>query len=141
MGDKGVEYKVSVANFDGQVFSVWDDGTKNNIRTLTLTGDTSIKATYDIGDSLRGFISLTYTGTPEQPDLTVNALSLDGTRNLHRYAIIDAQSISASSTTYKVYAGDYQNIVFDHWDDGSKDRVKELAIDKATILTAYCETG
>ena len=143
-GNSETEYKVSVANYDGKIFQHWDNANTSNVRTINLAASgTAIKATYDTGDSLKGFAPLTFTGTTEQPDLTVNALSMDGNNNtLHMWTVIDPQSSDASSpgaTTYRVYATNgYQNYAFDHWgDDGSTDRFRTLAIDKATTLTAF----
>jgi hypothetical protein len=141
-GDSGIEYKVSVANYDGKIFHSWEDGIAKSSRMINLASDTTITATYDTGDSLRGFTSLTYAGTEEQPDLTVNAVSLDGNKTLHMWTVIDPQTTDAPITTYKVYASNYQNIVFDHWsDDGSADRIRTLTIGEPKTITAYYRTG
>jgi hypothetical protein len=55
--------------------------------------------------------------------------------------LIFPQSSDASSTTYKVYASNYKDRVFDHWEDGSKDRIRTLTIGEATTITAYYRTG
>lgn len=141
VGDSGASYNVSVANYDGKIFQRWDDKSTSNIRTLTLSKDVTVTATYDTGDSLRGFTSLTHTGTEEQPDLTVNAVAAGSNNTLHMWTVIDPQtSNAAGSTTYKVYAGNYQNIVFDHWNDGNADRIRTLTIDKTTTMIAYYRT-
>lgn len=90
---------------------------------------------------MRGFTSLTHTGTEEQPGLIVNAVSLDGNKTLYMWTIIDPQASDASGTTYKVYASNYKDRMFDHWEDGSKDRIRELTIGEATTITAYYGTG
>lgn len=137
-GNSGTEYKVSVANYDGKIFQRWEDASISNTQMITLTEDMMLTATYDTGDSLRGFTSLTYTGTAEQPDLTVNAAAIDdGNRTLHMWTIIDPQSSDAAGTTHKVYAGNYRDIVFDRWSDGNADRIRTLTIAEATTLTAY----
>ena len=141
-GNSGEEYKLSVANYDGKIFQNWEDGSANSSRVINLASDTTITATYDTGDSLRGFTSLTYAGTEQQPDLTVNAVSLDGNKTLHMWTVIDPQTTDASSTTYKVYASNYQNIVFDHWsDDGGADRIMTITIGEAKTITAYYRAG
>lgn len=138
VGQPGTEYKVSVSNYDGKIFQQWDDGSTDSNRIVNLTEvTTSLIATYDTGDSLRGFTSLTHTGTTEeQPDLTVNAVSLDGNQALHMWAVIDPQSSDEIGTTYKVYMHNYQDIIFDHWEDGSTDRVRTLTISEDTTITA-----
>jgi YVTN family beta-propeller protein len=140
-GISGNSYKVSVANYDGKIFKEWEDGSASKMRTINLSSDTTLTATYDTGDTLRGFTSLTYTGTGQQPDLTVNATTLDGSKVLHMWTIIDPQSIDESGTTYKVYIHNYQDRIFDHWEDGSMDRVRTLTISEDTQITAYYNTG
>jgi Tol biopolymer transport system component len=142
IGDPGAEYKVAVANYDGRIFHHWQEDDSTNIgRTVRLTTNETITATFELGDSLRGFTSLAYTGTEEQPDLTVNATSIDGSKVLHMWTIIDPQTTNSSGTSYKVYASNYKDRLFDHWDDGSKDRIRTLTIGEATKITAYYRTG
>ena len=143
-GIAGSSYKVTVANYDGKVFSKWqDDNSTSKTRTITLASNTTLTAIYDIGDALRGFTSLAYTGTSEQPDLTVNATTLEGNKPLHMWTLIYPQSTNSSGTTYKLYATNgYQNLIFDHWsDNGSTDRIRTLTINEATTITAYYKAG
>jgi hypothetical protein len=141
-GMSGNDYRVSVANYDGKTFTKWqDDDSTSKSRIVNLTSDTTLTAIYDTGDTLRGFTSLTYTGTDEMPDLTVNAVSLDGSKVLHMWTIIDPQSSDESGTTYKVYIHNYQDRIFDHWEDGGTDRIRMLTIEEATTITAYYQTG
>ena len=112
-----------------------------------LCSDKVETATYDTGHSLRGFSPLTYNGTLKQPDLTVNAVALEGNQTIHMWTVINPQSANATasvgSATYKVYARDgYQNLIFDHWkDSGSTNRIRTLTTDKPTTLIAYYRTG
>jgi hypothetical protein len=67
-GESDTSYKVTVASFDGRIFHHWqDDSSTSKSRTVNLTEDTELVAVYDAGDSLRGYTSLTYAGTEEQP--------------------------------------------------------------------------
>lgn len=138
-GTFGTTFRVSVANYDGKVFHHWQDGSAERTRTVGLTANTTSTAVYDTGDSLRGFTPLAYT--EKQPNLTVNATTLGDSRTLHMWAIIDPQSTNSSGTTYKVYAGNYQDIVFDHWSDGSRDRIRTLTIGENTTITAFYQTA
>lgn len=131
----GNTLKVSVANYDGKVFDHWQDKSIDQTRSVVLTGDTTLTAVYDTGDSLRGYSPLTYAGT--EADLSVNATSAGG-EELNMWMVIDPQSTNASGTTYKVYATDsYQSFVFDHWDDGSTDRIRTLTIREDTEIVAF----
>ncbi|MGI0005939.1 MAG: hypothetical protein ACREAO_09795, partial [Nitrososphaera sp.] len=136
-------YKVTVADYDGKTFHHWKDNDSTD-RTRTIHQSsaspeenvTTITAVYDTGDALRGITPLNYTGTEEQPDLTVHSLTT-GNQTLHMYAIIDPQSSNSSGTTYKVYTGNYQDNVFDRWEDGSTDSVRTLIISDDKTITAY----
>lgn len=141
-GSLDADYKVTVANYDGKMFVKWqDDGSTNRSRMINLTSNMTLIAIYDTGKSLRGFSPLTYTGTDEQPDLTVNALSTADNSTIHAWMIINPISANSTSgtTTYQVYAASgYRDLTFDHWsDNGSTDRVRSLTIDEATTITAY----
>lgn len=140
-GNADTEYKVSVANYDGRMFHHWGDNSTDRTYAINLTANATIAAHYDTGDSFRGFTSLTYTGTEEQPDLTVNALTVGGNKTLHMWTIIDPQSTDASGTTYKLYASNYKDRVFDRWSDGSTDRVRSVTIGESATVTAYYQAG
>lgn len=166
IGSGSAEYKVQVANYDGRVFKQWKDGSKEKMRLVTLPSNSNgvtITATYDPSNSQRGFTPLTYTDTGKikvQQHLTVQAISIEGNVTLHMWAIIDPQlkansnqeqmSQSSSggsnvngmtgttSTTYRIYAHNYKDIIFDHWsDNGSKDRIRDITIAKDVIIYAY----
>jgi hypothetical protein len=57
------------------------------------------------------------------------------------WTIIDPQSGDASGTTYKLYASNYKDRVFNHWEDGSTNRVRTLSIGEGATITAYYKTG
>jgi hypothetical protein len=141
-GNTGASYEVTVANYDGKMFVKWqDDGSTSRSRMIDLTSNMTLTAAYDTGKSLRGFSSLTYTGTDEQPDLTVNALSTADNSTIRAWMIINpvSSNSTARTTTYQVYAASgYKDLAFDHWsDNGSTDRVRTLTIREAKTITAY----
>jgi hypothetical protein len=41
---------------------------------------------------------------------------------------------------YKVTVQDYLDRQFDHWEDGSTDRIRTLTIEEAAAITAYYNT-
>ena len=45
-GNAGNSYQVSIANFGSRVFDRWDDGSTSKDRTITLSEDTTLKASY-----------------------------------------------------------------------------------------------
>ena len=46
-----------------------------------------------------------------------------------------------SGTQYTVYISNWQNIVFDHWDDGSTNPYRTITPTQSVTLTAYFSTG
>lgn len=139
-GDLGVSYKVAVANYDGKVFHHWEDGSTAKMRTITLLEDTALTAYYDTGSSTRGFTPLTHLN-PGGPDLTVHAVTLDGNGTLHMWTVIQAGESTASGKSYTIYMHNYKDRVFDHWEDGSEGRVRNLTIEEDRTITAYYRTG
>lgn len=148
-GNAGL-YKISAANYDGKTFYYWKNGvidSPSNTFIVSLVSNLTLTATYKVGLSVRGFTPLTFTnpppnqeGIPKRPDLTVNALTVNGNRTVNMWTIIDSQqSTNSSEATYKVYATNgYRNLVFDHWrDNGNTDRIRTLTIAKDTTITAY----
>lgn len=144
-GVSGDAYVVTVSDYDGMKFKQWETNSTDNPRTITLASDgtnaTEVTAQYDTGKSLRGVTPLTYTGEEDGlPDLTVEAMG--GNETLHIWTHIDPQpGNSTIEATYKVYAGNFENHVFDHWSDGSRDRTRTLTISEDTTVTANYKAG
>lgn len=148
-GKADESYKVTVADYDGKIFQHWKDNNDNTNRARTIhlssaspeENTTTVIAVYDTGDALRGTTPLNFTGTEEQPDLTVHAFSITGNQTLHMYSIINPQSSNSTGTTYKVYAGNYQDKIFDRWEDNSTGSVRMLTTSDEKTITAYYKTN
>ncbi|MGI0018905.1 MAG: InlB B-repeat-containing protein [Nitrososphaera sp.] len=143
-GVSGDTYMVTVSDYDGMKFKQWENGSTDNPRAITLspgTNATEVTAQYDTGKSLRGLTPLTYTGEEDwRPNLTVQAIG--GNETLHLWTHIDPQpGNETTEATYKVYAGNFENHVFDYWSDGSRDRARTLTISEDTTITAYYKAG
>lgn len=146
--EPGVTYKVIASSYDSITFKQWENGSTDNSRTVTLTNDTNathITAQYDMGNSLSGVTPLRFNGTDGRPSLSVNAMQ--GNDTLNMWTLIQPRSNNtqtantSTAATYTVYAGNFENHVFDHWSDGSKDRIKTLTINENTTLTAFYKAG
>lgn len=152
-GSPGTSYTVALSEYLARDFERWRDGNTERTRIVTLSSnDITITAAYADFDSKSGYTSLTYTNTADVPrtgtvrlgpDLTVNAVSLDdSSRQLRMWTIIKAEnSLDGSTTKYTVAASNYKDRIFDHWDDGSTNRMRTLNISEDTIITAYYRTG
>jgi hypothetical protein len=130
----GTQYTVSVSDYQGRVFDHWEDNSTARTRALTLGTDTAITAYYRT--SISG------------PVLTVNAVGPDGSVR-HMWTTIKSGGATvqsgyaplayqgASGTAYTVAVSDYQDLVFDRWDNGSTDRARTVTLSSATTLTAH----
>lgn len=134
------DYVVMAQDYGVITFDHWEDGSTARTRIITLTDDTTLTALYNTNSLLRGFTTLTYTGTEAQPDLTVQALSLGDGHPLRMWTYISAGPTTPEGTEYSVTVHNYRDRVFDHWEDGSNERVRNLTIGEATTITAYYAT-
>ena len=138
-GDSGTQYTVFVSDYQNYLFDHWDDGSTDRNRTITPTGDMTLTASYQ-------------TGSPPVT-LTVNSVDLFGNpiNGLWTELILDDSTIDTGFTTksftgdsgtqYTVFVSDYQNYLFDHWDDGSTDRNRTITPTGDMTLTASYQTG
>lgn len=138
--DAGRAYPLTASDYLDSKFSHWqDDGSTNRTRMVTLSENTTLTAYYESGQSIRGFTSLTYVGAGPEPDLAVDAVSLEG-RQLHMWTRIQHVDSTGGTTTYMITAHDYFGLgayVFDHWEDGSTGRTRTLSISDDSHVTAY----
>jgi Tol biopolymer transport system component len=142
IGNPGIEYKVSVANYDGKTFEHWqDDESTSKSRVITLTSDTTLTAIYNSAGTVRGFTSLDVSSGRHV--LTVNAVSLDDGRTLHMWTVVTSfhSTYEGGPERHIVYMHNYKDIVFDHWEDGSTDSIRTLDLNGSKEITAYYHTG
>lgn len=128
-------YTVTVSDFQDKVFDHWENGATSRTRTVILSSDTTITAYYK-------------TSSPQGLTLTVNAVGPDGSVR-HMWANVQQGSTSVQAgytplnysgnagATYDVSVSDYQDLVFDRWDNGSTSRTRQVTLSSATTLTAY----
>lgn len=143
-GASGDVYIVTVSDYNGIKFMQWENDSTDNPRTITLepgTNATEVTAEYDTGKSVRGITPLTYTGEDDtHPSLTVQAM--EGNETLHIWTHIDPQQGNETAeSTYKVYAGNFENRIFDRWSDGGMNRTRTVAISEDTTIIAYYKAG
>ena len=139
IGFVGSAYKVTAApDYAGMVFDHWEDGSTRNSRTVILDGgNKELTAHYrTAANSVRALTPATHLSEDDRLDLTVNAVTPDGS-SLNMWAIIQQEG----NGTYKVFAHDYAGYSFDHWEDGSTSRIRTLTIKEATTISAYYLAG
>ena len=127
------QYTVCTSNYQNYVFDHWDDGSKNNCRTITPTQDTTLTSYYEVysiltvysvesaGNAISGFWTEIYSnGTVVESGFTPEPYMLH------------------SNLSYVVCIADYQNYFFNHWEDGSTQRCRTINdLDSNLMITAY----
>ena len=136
VGYVGSAYKVTASDYAGMTFDHWEDGTTSRARPIILYGDRDITAHYGTGNSVMALTPAMHASKDDGADLTVNTVSLEGA-DLKMWSIVQPQGAGK----YAVFVHDYDDYTFDHWEDGSTNRVRTLTIGEATTITAYYSTG
>jgi spherulation-specific family 4 protein len=132
----GATYQVTVSNYGNYVFDHWDNGSTSSTRTITVSKDTTLTAYY--------------SNAPKQVSLTVKSAGLTGssisglwveiyssTGSLLKTGYTPLSYTVNSGQSYTVIMGEWQNYVFDHWDNGSTSKARTVTINQDTSITAY----
>ena len=125
----GSTYEVSVSNYKNNVFAQWDDGSTKSTRQVTASSDATLTAKYSTGSA-----------TPQDASLSVSSIDLGGNAFTGMWTVISKDGTVLKTgytlisfrgqvgTEYTVSVSDYQNNVFDHWEDGSKSRSRTVVM-------------
>ena len=98
----------------GHHFVQWNDGSTDNPRTVTVTGDTTYTATFAVNS---------YTITANSADETMGSVSGGGTYDYGTTATLTA----TANPGYR----------FDRWDDSNTDSVRTVTVTDDKTYTAY----
>jgi hypothetical protein len=142
VGAKDLTYTVTALSNQTHVFDHWDDGSTNSSRTVTLDTSKVLRAYYK---------TPAVAGNTLQSHIIVNALTVQGGQLRMGAAVNHSDGRLAASgltplifagqggASYTVTASNYQNLVFDHWDDGSTNSTRKIGIttNNNAYLTAY----
>jgi hypothetical protein len=146
VGSKGLTYTVTAQGNQTYAFDHWDDGSTNPSRTVTLDSSKVLRAYYK---------APSVAGSMSQSHVIVNALTLEGGQlrmgtavnnqdgSLAKSGLTPLIFAGQSGASYTVTASNYQNLVFDHWDDGSTNSTRKIDIpeNNNAYLTAYYRTA
>ena len=135
VGEAGKVYTVGVADYQDRKFDQWENGSKSRYVIVDLSGDDTITAYY-------------VTGAAEQHTITINAYDGQG-RDRHMWTTVSADGLTVQvgfaplnftgshGATYSITMSDYEDRVFDHWEDGSTDRTRTLTLYRDYTIGAY----
>jgi hypothetical protein len=143
VGLSNTTYTITVSAYGGKIFDHWEEDGSNTsfTRTTRLTSNnTTFTAVYDLSKSFRGFTPLTFTNTQlGQANLTVLAKSIDSGKILHMWTIIEPFQVDEG--TYFVTVHNFEDKVFDHWEDGSTIELRIVAPSQNPTIIAFYKTG
>jgi len=137
-GAVGLDYLVTVANWQSIIFVHWDDGTTNPNRTNSLIQDTTLTAYYNApGHPITATVqSVSMTGTPFGGML----MQVHSNGSLVATGLTPLSFNATYGITYTLSAANWRYYVFDHWDDGTTNATEPLTVNGPTTLTAYYRT-
>ncbi|TBR10481.1 MAG: hypothetical protein EPO62_03495 [Candidatus Nitrosotenuis sp.] len=123
-------------------------------QTATSTIDTSTQTVASTANTANQTATSTInSGTHQLASMNVYSADLSGTKfpgmwvELWRSGVLLQQGYTPFSTyvqtgaQYEVYMGNWQNIMFDHWDDGSTDPRRTITPIQDVDLTAFFRTS
>jgi hypothetical protein len=97
-----------------------------------------------------GEVKLTalYSTGPSEVELRVRTVGLDGSTITGLWTVIEGSGArttgfspvsydAESGKRYTVTVADYRNYVFDHWENGSKDRSRTITPGDDTVIIAH----
>jgi hypothetical protein len=130
----GQTYQVSVSDYGDYAFSRWDDGSTARTKTISIDSPTPLIAHYITARS--------------EVELTVRTAGLYGSPITGLWTVIEDSGSTItgfspvkyqaqSGNRYTVTVADYGNYVFDHWENGSKDRSRSVTPDDDMVITAF----
>jgi hypothetical protein len=137
-GVPGQEYTVYVSDWNYLSFDRWMDGSASNPYTFTYSGESYLAAYYDYDSS----------AVPHDT-LTVNTYDEDGNIVTMWTVIREGETVVGEGytpltiqvergKTYSVGVADWEDTVFDHWEDGSTERRTSITVDEPhERLAAY----
>ncbi|MGI0018898.1 MAG: spherulation-specific family 4 protein [Nitrososphaera sp.] len=139
IGGANSTYMVTALSNSTHTFDHWDDGSTNPARPVVLDSSKVLRAYYK-----------TPAPSDLKSDIAVNALTTQGGQLGMWINVSKGEADSGSGLTplvvsgqdgeaYAVTASDHQQLIFDHWENGSTNRTRAISIQHGdnAYLTAY----
>jgi hypothetical protein len=127
-------YEVTVSDYQDYEFDRWSAGSTRNTLQVAVSGEVKLTALYSTG--------------PSEVELRVRTVGLDGSTITGLWTVIEGSGArttgfspvsydAESGKRYTVTVADYRNYVFDHWENGSKDRSRMITPGDDTVIIAH----
>lgn len=128
-GNPGQEYTITVAGWQYYTFNRWMDGQTSNTYTLKYSGEQFLTAFYKYESPDKAYDTLTVnTFGPKGEIVTMWTTVKDRAGATVEEGYTPLTIPVEEGKRYTVGVADWQNQVFDHWQDGSKNRFTEIKV-------------
>ena len=133
---RGAGYSVSVANYGSFVFEHWDDGSTSATQGVTVSGGTTVTATY--GSKAATTASMTIQSFALD-DASIAGLPTTVTSNGNRVTtgVTPLTFTGTIGESYTVSIGNSSSYVFDDWSGGSRSQAQTVTLTQNMTLSAY----
>jgi glucose/arabinose dehydrogenase len=143
-GNASSTYTVNVSNYKNWIFDHWlDNNSTSSLRTINLGSNTQLTAIY----------KNVSTPPPTTFNITVKSVDLSGNPIDGKYTTVWSGNtmltsgftpmiyVGNSGSMYTVIVADYGKFIFNHWDNGSTTRARDVNLTGDTTMVVYYSTG
>jgi hypothetical protein len=130
--DINKQYKVCVSNYQNYIFDHWNNGSTNSCRTVTPAQNMTLTAYYKTSVTIQ-VRSLGLDGSP----ITGLWTEISTANKLVKTGYTTLSYSGSSGIQYTICVANYQNYIFDHWNNGSTNSCRTVTPAQAITLTAY----
>lgn len=134
--NSGESYEILMGNFGGMSFDHWADGSTDNPRTYSITSDETYTAYY-MEENICTITVVTENSSGEEIAGYWTVFYQDGTR-LQTGFSPDTFDV-ACGETYEVKVRGFDDMLFDHWEDGNTNDRRTFSVNSDTTFTAFMQ--
>jgi hypothetical protein len=128
-GNPGQEYAITVAGWQYYKFNKWMDGQTSNTYTMKYSGEKFLTAFYKYESPDTAYDTLTVNTYGQKGEIVTMWTTVRDSTGVTVAEGYSPLTIPVEEgKTYTVGVADWQDQVFDHWQDGSKNRFAEVTI-------------
>jgi glucose/arabinose dehydrogenase len=136
----GLTYTVEAQDHGTYTFSHWEDGDSNRTRTVTPTSDTTVSAYYRTPPATLGVNFVSSSGE-DLIGMSVTVMPLGNSTSAQHMTNSNMTYAGRLASVYTITASDNTDYAFDHWDNGSTNKVRNviLSSNNTEVIAYYSE--
>lgn len=141
-GEPEQQYSVHLSDWQYRTFDKWNDDGRSNPHTFTYTGESYLAAYYKYESPTEAHDTLTINTYDDEGRIITMWTTVRSGDSALTEGYTPLSVPVTRGQTYTVSVADWENVVFDRWEDGSQSRRINITIDEAhESLTAYYVPG